>query len=169
MRMSDRSSDVCSSVSAYGDDSVALGANSIADADNSVALGANSYADRANTVSVGSAGNERQITNVAAGTEDTDAVNLAQLQEVAKTADNTDHFFKASDDPDNPGVGAYVEGINATAAGENANAIGDGTSAYGSGAYRSEEHTSDLQSLMRIAYAVFCLTKKIQPRHIQST
>src|SRR3546814_3094845 len=25
---------------------------------------------------------------------------------------------------------------------------------------RSEEHTSDLQSLMRISYAVFCLTKK---------
>src|SRR3546814_3967916 len=27
-------------------------------------------------------------------------------------------------------------------------------------AARSEEHTSELQSLMRIAYAVFCLTKK---------
>src|SRR3546814_2722939 len=27
--------------------------------------------------------------------------------------------------------------------------------------YRSEEHTSELQSLMRISYAVFCLTKKI--------
>src|SRR3546814_5434666 len=31
---------------------------------------------------------------------------------------------------------------------------------------RSEEHTSELQSLMRISYAVFCLKKKkrIQPR-----
>src|SRR3546814_1891569 len=31
---------------------------------------------------------------------------------------------------------------------------------------RSEEHTSELQSLMRISYAVFCLTKKkqIHPR-----
>src|SRR3546814_3931797 len=28
---------------------------------------------------------------------------------------------------------------------------------------RSEEHTSELQSLMRISYAVFCLKKKIQP------
>src|SRR3546814_10556447 len=28
-------------------------------------------------------------------------------------------------------------------------------------ALRSEEHTSELQSLMRISYAVFCLTKKI--------
>src|SRR3546814_4066938 len=29
-----------------------------------------------------------------------------------------------------------------------------------SGAFRSEEHTSELQSLMRISYAVFCLKKK---------
>src|SRR3546814_3175130 len=28
------------------------------------------------------------------------------------------------------------------------------------GIYRSEEHTSELQSLMRISYAVFCLKKK---------
>src|SRR3546814_3874100 len=33
---------------------------------------------------------------------------------------------------------------------------------YASGAVRSEEHTSELQSLMRISYAVFCLkTNKI--------
>src|SRR3546814_1565228 len=30
------------------------------------------------------------------------------------------------------------------------------------GALRSEEHTSELQSLMRISYAVFCLKKKKQ-------
>src|SRR3546814_1925929 len=29
---------------------------------------------------------------------------------------------------------------------------------------RSEEHTSELQSLMRISYAVFCLKKKIHQR-----
>src|SRR3546814_5187844 len=29
---------------------------------------------------------------------------------------------------------------------------------------RSEEHTSELQSLMRISYAVFCLKKKITPQ-----
>src|SRR3546814_5289011 len=29
--------------------------------------------------------------------------------------------------------------------------------------YRSEEHTSELQSLMRISYAVFCLKKKKNP------
>src|SRR3546814_8245157 len=31
---------------------------------------------------------------------------------------------------------------------------------------RSEEHTSELQSLMRISYAVFCLKKKNITRHI---
>src|SRR3546814_8671847 len=30
---------------------------------------------------------------------------------------------------------------------------------------RSEEHTSELQSLMRISYAVFCLKKKNRPSH----
>src|SRR3546814_7430212 len=30
---------------------------------------------------------------------------------------------------------------------------------------RSEEHTSELQSLMRISYAVFCLKKKINTKH----
>src|SRR3546814_9674951 len=32
---------------------------------------------------------------------------------------------------------------------------------------RSEEHTSELQSLMRISYAVFCLKKKIEKRERQ--
>src|SRR3546814_6341578 len=35
--------------------------------------------------------------------------------------------------------------------------------------FRSEEHTSELQSLMRISYAVFCLKKKIQTDHICDT
>src|SRR3546814_10780964 len=34
--------------------------------------------------------------------------------------------------------------------------------AYRYAAARSEEHTSELQSLMRISYAVFCLTKHKQ-------
>src|SRR3546814_4169656 len=33
-------------------------------------------------------------------------------------------------------------------------------SSYGRSSTRSEEHTSELQSLMRISYAVFCLKKK---------
>src|SRR3546814_5073329 len=35
--------------------------------------------------------------------------------------------------------------------------------------YRSEEHTSELQSLMRISYAVFCLQKKKITQHHLST
>src|SRR3546814_2996432 len=34
---------------------------------------------------------------------------------------------------------------------------------------RSEEHTSELQSLMRISYAVFCLKKKKSKQHTQHT
>src|SRR3546814_9489794 len=34
---------------------------------------------------------------------------------------------------------------------------------------RSEEHTSELQSLMRISYAVFCLKKKKKQTHTQTT
>src|SRR3546814_3320209 len=37
--------------------------------------------------------------------------------------------------------------------------LGRGIEHDGGGAMRSEEHTSELQSLMRISYAVFCLTK----------
>src|SRR3546814_10474521 len=36
----------------------------------------------------------------------------------------------------------------------------------GAGGNRSEEHTSELQSLMRISYAVFCLKKKKRQRDI---
>src|SRR3546814_1723803 len=47
--------------------------------------------------------------------------------------------------PDNPG--AYVQ---------------SGRVSPPAVAYRSEEHTSELQSLMRLSYAVFCLKKKNQ-------
>src|SRR3546814_960758 len=36
---------------------------------------------------------------------------------------------------------------------------------HGGVGQRSEEHTSELQSLMRISYAVFCLKKKNMHRH----
>nr|WP_244196236.1 YadA C-terminal domain-containing protein [Paraburkholderia susongensis] len=62
-------------------------------------------ADRANTVSVGAPGEERQITNVAPGTQGTDAVNVNQLN-AAQAAANayTDKQF-----------GALQDGINSTA------------------------------------------------------
>ena len=91
---------------AFGDNAVAinaikgtaLGNGAIVTGTAGVALGSDAVADRAGlagqreavsgvavsstqgAVSVGSAGNERQITNVAGGTQATDAVNLRQLQ-----------------------------------------------------------------------------------------
>src|SRR3546814_10538028 len=87
---------------------------------------------------------------------------------------------------------AYAEGATAIGAsawsnGENSVALGSGSRASdanvvsvgngtGNGGYpatrritnvsdRSEEHTSELQSLMRISYAVFCLKKKNTKQH----
>jgi len=77
----DNSTVIGAGSTAPGDSSVAIGAGSSAKGDNSVAVGAGSVADRDNTVSVGSPGNERQITNVAAGTARTDAANVGQLQD----------------------------------------------------------------------------------------
>ena len=65
---------------------VAIGSGAGVSAEGGVALGAGSVADRANAVSVGSKGAERQIINVAAGTADTDAVNVSQLNAVKETA-----------------------------------------------------------------------------------
>ncbi|MFL9999008.1 YadA-like family protein, partial [Paraburkholderia sediminicola] len=75
-----------SGATSAGNNATALGSNASAKADNSVALGAGSVADRGNTVSVGAAGAERQITNVAEGTQGTDAVNLNQLNAATTTS-----------------------------------------------------------------------------------
>ncbi|MEN3257587.1 YadA-like family protein [Sodalis endosymbiont of Spalangia cameroni] len=69
-----------------GNNSIALGSGAAAPSENAVALGANSVADRDNSVSVGSPGYERQVTNVAPGTHDTDAANISQLNSVRSTA-----------------------------------------------------------------------------------
>src|SRR3546814_6372437 len=42
-------------------------------------------------------------------------------------------------------------------------------SANRAGCMRSEEHTSELQSLMRISYAVFCLKKKTRKKKDNDT
>lgn len=75
---------------AYGDGaaatgplSTAVGPNASATAANAVAIGSGSTNTVANTVSFGSAGNERRLTNVAAGINPTDAVNVGQLNSVA--------------------------------------------------------------------------------------
>lgn len=84
-------------------DGVALGRDTNVTAAGGVALGAGSVASRAGmngateafsgtavastagAISVGTVGGERQITNVAGGTQDTDAVNLRQLRTVNDT------------------------------------------------------------------------------------
>ncbi len=84
--------------------SVALGAAAQVTAGNGVALGSGAVADRAGmsgqrelfsnqavqsaqgALSIGSAGGERQITHVAGGTQDTDAVNVRQLRAVQDQA-----------------------------------------------------------------------------------
>src|SRR3546814_3771804 len=43
--------------------------------------------------------------------------------------------------------------------------LGDAIDDFFTNVERSEEHTSELQSLMRISYAVFCLTKKNKHIH----
>jgi autotransporter adhesin len=62
-----------------GDFSVALGAHATAQGASSVALGANSVASDPNTVSVGSDTLQRRITNVAPGTQASDAATVGQL------------------------------------------------------------------------------------------
>lgn len=70
------------------DDSLAIGNNAQVTQHNSVALGNDSIADRWDVVSVGNANKTRQIINVSAGTKDTDAVNLGQLNQKAEDIKN---------------------------------------------------------------------------------
>ncbi len=110
---------------ASGDSALALGRNASATADNSVALGANSattadlshpaYAaagaavagTATGEVSVGAAGAERRVTNVAAGADETDAVNVSQLKSVADRTEQLAQDALAWDPAANGGTGAY--------------------------------------------------------------
>jgi autotransporter adhesin len=87
--------------SATGMNAVAIGGNASATAIGSVALGSGTVADRTNTVSVGSSTQQRQIVNVAAGTQDTDAVNVIQLKTLGAKMDSSGNLlnsFVAYDD-----------------------------------------------------------------------
>src|SRR3546814_328962 len=64
-----------------------------------------------------------------------------------------EHLKQSGGGPD------YIEGVL-----EEVQTMGDGV-VVGATGLRSEEHTSELQSLMRISYAVFCLKKKKQNRN----
>lgn len=152
---------------------VAIGKNTKASVEGSIALGKGSQADRSSgttgwdpktgttstqsglawkstegALSVGNGSASRQITNVAAGSEDSDAVNLAQLKEAmthyysVKTTEATDaagnnNYLNDGATGDNAlaaGVSAVAKGNNATAVGTQTYASGENASAYG---YRS--------------------------------
>ncbi|MBR8225198.1 YadA family autotransporter adhesin [Burkholderia ambifaria] len=113
--------------SASGNDSLAIGNNASASGTNSVALGNNSVADRDNTVSVGAPGQERQITNVKAGTAPTDAVNVQQLNDhIGSVRNDIDHYRRDA----SGGIASAVAIANlpqASLAGESMVAIAGGT------------------------------------------
>lgn len=152
---------------------VAIGKDTKASVEGSIALGKGSEADRsggitgwdpktgttsvktgtawqsgAGALSIGNGSASRQITNVAAGSEDSDAVNLAQLKEAmthyysVKTTEATDaagnnNYLNDGATGDNAlaaGVSAVAKGNNATAVGTQTYASGENASAYG---YRS--------------------------------
>ncbi|AFQ52072.1 YadA-like family protein [Burkholderia cepacia] len=89
--------DAATQTRAAGTQSVAIGAGAQTNGDNQIAIGSGSVGAANNTnqpvfggtaapvggaVSFGSIGNERQLKNVAAGVDGTDAVNIAQLKSV---------------------------------------------------------------------------------------
>ncbi|RQV05628.1 adhesin [Burkholderia cenocepacia] len=113
--------------SASGNGSLAIGNNTTASSQNSVALGNGSVADRDNTVSVGAPGQERQITNVKAGTAPTDAVNVQQLNDhIGSVRSDMDHYRRDA----SGGIASAVAIANlpqASLAGESMVAIAGGT------------------------------------------
>lgn len=145
---------------------VALGAGSVASVDNAStdanAIGYDPATKKASTdtsstwkstaaaVSVGDASKNitRQITNVAAGTQDTDAVNVAQLKAISSTM-NTDiaasktHFYSVNSTDekaknyDNKGATA----ANALAAGVGAQALKDSAVAIGDAAHAESSNS----------------------------
>ena len=169
----DNSAVAIGDTAAAKENGVAIGKNTQAKVDGSIALGKDSEADRLSgtvgwdpktgttstqkglawkstdgALSVGSGSVSRQITGVAAGSEDTDAVNLAQLKNAmthyysVKTTAETDgkgnnNYLNDDATGDNAlaaGVSAVAKGNNATAVGTQTYASGENASAYG---YRS--------------------------------
>src|SRR3546814_10363854 len=64
---------------------------------------------------------------------------------------------------------ARLATVDTTHARDHAHPSGSGTGIHARSAGRSEEHTSELQSLMRISYAVFCLRKTKQLTQITNS
>ncbi len=123
------------SVAAGATNSVAIGNNaSVAEnVTNAMALGTNAIANRNDTISVGSATQQRQITNLAAGTQDTDAVNLAQLNAAIANVGSDSPYFQANGAGDGSDAASAV-GAGSVAVGSNASTVADGGIAIGNNA-----------------------------------
>jgi len=131
---------------AFGDDAVATGNASAALGKGAISTGANSAAlgsgsndgGRANTVSVGSAGAERTISNVAAGVNPTDAVNVSQLMEIQENMGSQveeeirrlDRRIDRLDKKTSRGIAAVAALVNVTPYLPGATTINAGAAAY---------------------------------------
>ena len=105
--------------------SLAMGYNAEVSAKQSVALGVDSKATEEKTVSVGSDKMKRRIVNVADGQVDNDAVNMKQLNEVKKTAENAVQKGNGTGSASQAvGTGSNASGSYALAVGNNSNAGG---------------------------------------------
>ena len=152
-----------------GKNATAVGTNTKASEANGVALGADSVADTAAgiagydpsakaastdktstwkatraavSVGGGTSGYTRQITNVAAGSADTDAVNVAQLKKVQTQLDaNSVHYFSTKSSQTGTGTNylndgaigtdSIVIGINSSSKGSNSTVLGNNVSVVG--------------------------------------
>ena len=111
-----------------------------ADIDGKAAAEKRTWISGGSAVSFGNIQMARQLTNVAAGTEDTDAVNVAQLKALNTKVDNgAIHYFHVNSDDKNAPEGTNYNndgatGKDAIAIGKNAVSEGDGSIAIGKGA-----------------------------------
>jgi hypothetical protein len=167
------------------ENAVAIGNNTKANVEGSIALGKGSEADRTGgtagwdpktdttstqsglawkstegALSIGNGSVSRQITGVAAGSEDTDAVNLAQLKKAmthyysVKTTAETDgkgnnNYLNDGATGNNAlaaGVSAVAQGDNATAVGTSANATTSQATAIGNSASATSDRSTAIGS-----------------------
>ncbi|WP_201501321.1 YadA-like family protein [Psychrobacter cibarius] len=163
-----------SNAKATADNSLAFGVGSRSNAVNGIALGSNSIANRAGgasgfvpvgadssviqatdsvtlgavSVGTGAAGGNRQIVNVAAGSSDSDAVNVAQLTGLSNTvANNKTKYYSVDSAAIGNANNDGATGYNAMALGGNAKATGSQTIAIGSSEFGQQTMASGEQSI----------------------
>src|SRR3546814_8601661 len=91
-----------------------------------------------------------QVAFVGGSLQDIGGHNMLEPAAVGTAVVTGPHLHNFAD------IARQLRSVDAMCVGEDADAVGDAIEAL----LRSEEHTSELQSLMRISYAVFCLKNK---------